>query len=81
MLRHGCLFAACTLLLAWSGPINAKGQIFGDDDCAHNCAGQEMECLWASSSIDEECLAATEDPDQGVDEDDDSFDAPSAVWA
>jgi hypothetical protein len=82
MRRHLWMFPACTLLLAWSGPVNAQDQTLGGDDCGYNCAGQEPECLWAStSSFHEGCLAGTEDPDGGVDEDDNSMDEPTADWA
>jgi hypothetical protein len=78
MRRHLWMFPACTLLLALSGPVNAQDQTRGGDDC---CAEQETECLWASTSFHEGCLADTEDPDRGVDEDGDTIDEPTADWA
>jgi hypothetical protein len=38
------------------------------------------ECLWAADSFHEECLADTEDPDRGADEDDDPVDEPIDEW-
>ena len=68
------------LLLAWSGPVNAQGQTLAGDDCAYDCAEQEAECLWAFTSFHEGCLADTDDPDRGVEEDDASSDEPTADW-
>jgi hypothetical protein len=82
MRRHLWMFLAWTLLMAWSGPVNAQDQTLGGDDCAYNCAGQEAECLWASSSLHQGCPADSEEPDRGVDEeDDDSINEPTADWA
>jgi hypothetical protein len=79
MRRHFLLFAACTLLLAWACPVNAHNQNLSGDDCGSNCAEQETECLWPTSSFDG-CPADTEDPDQGVDEDGDATDEPTVDW-
>jgi hypothetical protein len=77
MRRHLWFSAACALLLTWSGLVSAD-QTLGGDDRVNNCAWQET--LWALGSIHEECLSDAEDPDQGVDEDEDPVD-PTADWA
>jgi hypothetical protein len=85
MRNHRLLFAACTVLLAWSGPVNAQDRSFGGyectDDCKAHAAGyrwaekkqitESSECPLGSNSFHEGCLAYTEDPYRGADEDDD----------
>jgi hypothetical protein len=85
MRRHLSLFAACTVLLAWSGPVNAQDRTFGGYDCMDDgyAAGYRWtekwqitdtsEYLWTSNSFHEGC---TEDPERGADEDDESVDEP-----
>jgi hypothetical protein len=80
------LFAVCAVLLVWSGPVNAQERTFGGYDCTDDCLGHAIGYRWAeakqftdssecpagnSSSFHEGCLAYTEDPDRGADEDDD----------
>jgi hypothetical protein len=84
MRNHLLPFAACTVLLAWSGPVNAD-RTFGGFDCAIDCSGHARGYRWAerieitegsecplgnSRAFFEGCLAYTEDPDRGADEDD-----------
>jgi hypothetical protein len=95
-MRRHLLFFACTVLLAWSGPVNAEDRTFDGYDCQGDCAapasryrvaenGQSTdgwECLLASDSLHEGCLADAEDPDREADDDDDvtSIDAPIDEW-
>ena len=80
MRRHLWLFAACAPLLTWSGLGNTQDQSLGGYDRVYNCAGRET-YLWASGSLAEECLSDAEDWDQGVDEDEDPIEDPTADWA
>ena len=94
MRRNLSLFSACTVLLAWSGAVTAQDRPFGGDACTDDCAVHAAsdrlaekwqitdgsECLWAADSFHEECLADTEDPDRGADEDDDPVDEPIDEW-
>jgi hypothetical protein len=82
------------VLFAWSGPGNAQDRPLGvykcTDDCPARAAGSKWaekwqitdgsECLWAADSVHEGCLADTEDPDRGADEDDDPVDEPTDEW-
>jgi hypothetical protein len=86
MRHHLSLFAACSVVLAWSGPAGAEDRTFGGYECTDECSGhaagyrwaekkeitEGSECpLGASYSFLAGCLAYTEDPNRGADQDDD----------
>jgi len=86
------LFAACTLLQAWSGAVDAQDRAFSGYYCSEGCSSHANGYRWAeqkqitdssecplgdpnalddSISFHEGCLAYSEDPGRGADEDDD----------
>jgi hypothetical protein len=85
MRYHLSLFAACAIVLAWSGPASAHDRTFGGYECSDDCAGHAAGYRWAekkqitessecplgdSYSFLEGCLAYTENPDRGAEQDD-----------
>ena len=84
--RTGARFAG-VLFLTLAGPALAQGlRTFGGYDCTIDCSGHAAGYRWAedqdvhdesdcplgnSNSFYEGCLAYTEDPSRGADEDDD----------
>ena len=74
------------LVLAWTASASAQDRSFGGYDCTDDCSGHAAGYRWAesngiadpqdcpagnSNSFHEGCLAYTEDPSRGADEDDD----------
>jgi hypothetical protein len=85
MRNHLSLFAACTALLGWSGPVNAQDLSFGGYECTDDCAGHAAGYQWAgkkqitessecplgnSDSFYEGCFAYMEDRYRRADQDD-----------